>query len=54
MNILLATTTDEQDHIKQLGMRRLLKARKHQPMAVKKCVVLTLNVEAESHIYLIN
>jgi len=53
-NILLAMITDEQELIKQLGLRRLLKARKQQPRGIRKFAIPPINFNAESYVELIN
>jgi len=53
-NLLLAMVTDERHHIKQLGLRRILKARQQMRTGVRKFCVPTINFDSADYVDLIN
>jgi len=53
-NMILALLTDDQEPIRQLGLRRLLKARKNVHRGIRVFKIPELNYEATTYIDLIN
>lgn len=53
-NLLLAMITDERQHIKQLALRRVLKARGLEINEIRKFCVPDINFDAKDYIDLIN
>ena len=53
-NLMLAMITDERQHIKQLSLRRVLKARGLEINGVSKLCVPAINFNAKAYIDLIN
>jgi hypothetical protein len=53
-NLLLALVTDDRRHIRELGLRRILKARQQQSRAIRQFQIPKLNFEATSYIDLID
>lgn len=53
-NMLLCMLTDERKHIRELALRRLLKARSEQKNEVRKFVTPKLNFKAEDYIDMID
>ncbi|KAK0040162.1 hypothetical protein Bpfe_030409 [Biomphalaria pfeifferi] len=44
-NLLIAMVTDDRDHIKQLGLRRILKVRQEQKTGIRKFCIPRLNFD---------
>ena len=53
-NLLLTMAFDEQDHVRQLAPRQILKARQQQITDVRKFVIPQINFEAADYIELIS
>ncbi|KAK0069077.1 hypothetical protein Bpfe_001259 [Biomphalaria pfeifferi] len=53
-NLLIAMVTDDRDHIKQLGLRRILKARQEQKTGIRKFCIPRLNFDSTDYVDLIN
>jgi hypothetical protein len=53
-NLLLSMITDERIHIRQLGLRRILKARSQLVAGVRKFTVPALNYDSADYIEMIN
>ncbi|KAK0045507.1 hypothetical protein Bpfe_025113 [Biomphalaria pfeifferi] len=53
-NLLIAMVTDDRDHIKQLGLRRILKARQEQKTGIRKFCIPRLNFDSTDCVDLIN
>ncbi|KAK0067238.1 hypothetical protein Bpfe_003336 [Biomphalaria pfeifferi] len=53
-NLLIAMVTDDRDHIKQLGLRRILKARQEQKTGIRKFCIPRLNFDSTNYVDLIN
>lgn len=53
-NLLIAMVTDDRDHIKQLALRRILKARQEQKTDVRKFHIPKLNFDSADYVDLIN
>jgi hypothetical protein len=53
-NLLLAMITDERKHVRELGLRRILKARSTRVVGIIKCTVPALNYDVSNYIYLID
>jgi hypothetical protein len=53
-NLLLAMITDERKHVRELGLRRILKARSTRVVGIRKFTVPALNYDVSNYIYLID
>lgn len=53
-NLLLAMAFDERDQVRQLGLRRILKARQQKITDIRKFVIPPINFDATDYIELIN
>ncbi|KAK0066895.1 hypothetical protein Bpfe_003630 [Biomphalaria pfeifferi] len=53
-NLLIAMVTDDRDHIKQLGLRRILKALQEQKTGIGKFCIPRLNFDSINYVDLIN
>jgi hypothetical protein len=53
-NLLLAMAFDERDHVRQLALRRILKARQQQRTGVRKFVIPQISFEAADYTELIS
>jgi hypothetical protein len=53
-NLLLAMAFDERDHVRQLALRRILKARQQQRTGVRKLVIPQISFEAADYTELIS
>jgi len=53
-NLLLSMITDEKIHVRELGLRRILKARSQQPVGVRKFTVPALNYDSANYIEMID
>lgn len=53
-NILIAMLTDPREHIRELGLRRILKARNNKPEGIRVFKVPTLKFDAQDYVDLIN
>jgi len=53
-NLLLAMIADEREHVRQLGLRRILKAKQQHKTDIRKFVIPTINFDAGDYIDIIN
>jgi hypothetical protein len=53
-NILLAMITDERKHVRELGLRRILKARSTRVAGIRKFTVPALNYDSSDYLELID
>lgn len=53
-NLILAMLTDERQHVRELGLRRILKAREIKTKAIRHFKLPSLNFDAEDYINLID